>query len=311
MDAGMSALGRRGLLAGLLGLGASPLLAGRPVVRWVAVNGAELAVVEAGAGEPVLLVHGGLQDYRFWAGPMARLARRYRVIAYSRRNHFPNAVAADGLPDRAAESHAEDMAELLRQLGLARAHVVAHSAGAHAALFLASRHPAMVSALVVNEPPAAGLLLGDADGEALAKTFAAGLEPARAAFRAGEHDAGIRLFADAVGGPGGYARKSATERAMMRDNVLAHVADAVSPLPPARFTCAMAGVIAAPVLLTSGANSPVFFHRIVDAAARCIPAATRVDIPGAWHTVPAEAEAAFGEAVLAFLSSATVEGGKR
>src|SRR6185436_15433353 len=65
-------------------------------IKRIVVNGTELAYVETGRGAPVILVHGGLQDYRLWRRHLDVLGQRYRVIAYSRRNHFPNEVSASG-----------------------------------------------------------------------------------------------------------------------------------------------------------------------------------------------------------------------
>lgn len=55
----------------------------------VTIDGHEFAYVEQGQGDPVLLVHGGLQDYRYWQALQPELAHAYRVVAYSRRNRFP------------------------------------------------------------------------------------------------------------------------------------------------------------------------------------------------------------------------------
>lgn len=46
----------------------------------VSANGTEFAYVEMGQGEPVIFVHGGLQDYRMWQGHLAEFAERYRVV---------------------------------------------------------------------------------------------------------------------------------------------------------------------------------------------------------------------------------------
>jgi non-heme chloroperoxidase len=129
-------------------------------IKRVAVNGTELSYVEAGQGEPVIFVHGGLQDYRMWAAHLPKFAGRYRAIAYSRRNHFPNDVSPDGLPDAAADAHGEDLAAFVRALGLSKVRIVAHSSGAHTALFFAAKHPDMLISLALNEPPATGLLAG-------------------------------------------------------------------------------------------------------------------------------------------------------
>ena len=44
-------------------------------VKRVSANGTELSYSEAGRGEPVIFVHGGLQDYRMWAEHLPKLSR--------------------------------------------------------------------------------------------------------------------------------------------------------------------------------------------------------------------------------------------
>ena len=170
-------------------------------VKQVSINGVEIAYLDAGKGDPVVFVHGGLQDYRFWEELLPRFAQSFRVIAYSRRNHFPNAVSADDTPDGAGDIHGEDLAALVGALRLQRVHVVAHSSGAVTALFFAIKHPELVRTLALNEPPATGLLASAPDGAAVLREFGAGLGPAREAFRTGDLDRGVRLFVDGVGAP--------------------------------------------------------------------------------------------------------------
>ena len=133
-------------------------------LKRVSANGTVLAYVELGQGEPVIFVHGGLQDYRMWLQHLPKFAGRYRAIAYSRRNNYPNETSPDGVPDGAADVHGEDLAAFVRALGLSKVRIVAHSSGAHAALFFAASHPDMVVSLALNEPPAAGMLVGTENG---------------------------------------------------------------------------------------------------------------------------------------------------
>ena len=44
-------------------------------VKRVSANGTELSYVEAGQGEPVIFVHGGLQDHRMWAEHLPSLTK--------------------------------------------------------------------------------------------------------------------------------------------------------------------------------------------------------------------------------------------
>ena len=268
----------------------------------ISANGTELAYVEFGQGEPVIFVHGGLQDYRMWLGHLPKFAGRYRAIAYSRRNHYPNEVSPDGMPDGAADAHGEDLVAFVRALGLSKVRIVAHSSGAHAALFFAASHPDMVVSLALNEPPAAGLLVGTENGAETLKEFAAKLAPAREALRNGDTKNGIPLFVDGVGGPGAYDRRSAADKKMNSDNAASYVADATTKRPRAAFTCNMAKVIAAPVLLSDGERSSSFFFRIIDQLASCLPNSERIVVAGSSHTVPGENPDAYDQAVLAFLA---------
>ena len=87
---------------------------------------------------------------------MGPFGARYHAIAYSRRYDFPNRN-----PYRtgySAITDADDLAKLVRTLGVDRIVVIGHSYGAFAALFLAIRHPELVRAMVLAEAPAVSLL---------------------------------------------------------------------------------------------------------------------------------------------------------
>jgi pimeloyl-ACP methyl ester carboxylesterase len=271
-------------------------------VKRISANGTELAYVEAGQGEPIIFVHGGLQDYRMWSEHLAKFAGRYRAIAYSRRNHFPNDVSADGMPDGAADAHGEDLAAFVRALGLSRVRIAAHSSGAHAALFFAASHPEMIVSLALNEPPATGLLMGVPNTAGILKEWGSRQAPAREAVKAGDAKASIPLFVDAVGGPGAYERRSDADKKMNLDNVASYQADATTKRPRPVFTCEMAKAIRAPTLLSDGERSPKFFYLIMDQLESCLPNRERIAVAGSSHTVPSERPDAYSQAVLAFLS---------
>lgn len=46
------------------------------------VNGTDLEYTEQGAGEPVVFVHGGLNDLRAWNRQLPAFASTYRTVAY-------------------------------------------------------------------------------------------------------------------------------------------------------------------------------------------------------------------------------------
>lgn len=266
------------------------------------VGGERLAYLEAGTGEPLVLIHGGFQDYRMWLPFMPALARSHRAIAYSRRNHHPNRSDPRGTPDFAVDEHAHDLAGLVTTLGLGPVHLVGHSSGAWTTLFFASRYPQLVRSIVIVEPPAASLLTSSAEDQQALKAFMASLGQALAALKVRDDHSAVRLFADAVGGPGTFERRTAEQKAMMLDNIAAHVADATAQRQRPNFSCTMAQRINAPVLLVNGTRSPLFFHRISDRLADCLPNERRVAIASS-HTVPGENPSAFQRELLAFLQA--------
>jgi hypothetical protein len=122
------------------------------LIKKVRVNGVELHYLDKGSGIPVVLIHGGLGDYREWNPQIERISSHYRVIAYSRRYNYPN-NNAEIPPDHSAIVEARDLVALLDALKLERVHIVGYSYGALTALFFATEHPKRVRSLTMAEPP--------------------------------------------------------------------------------------------------------------------------------------------------------------
>jgi 2-hydroxy-6-oxonona-2,4-dienedioate hydrolase len=103
----------------------------------------------AGAGPPVLLVHGaggGFDQGMMIGAPFA--GRGYRVISMSRFGYLRTPLPADASAAAQADAHVC----LLDALGVERASIVGVSAGAPSALQVAVRHPARITALVLMVP---------------------------------------------------------------------------------------------------------------------------------------------------------------
>jgi pimeloyl-ACP methyl ester carboxylesterase len=114
------------------------------------VPGGRLAYVVRGAGRPVVLICGaGRHEVWDRGGALTALAAAHRVVAYDRRGW--GASSAPATPDYAR--HAEDAASLVRAVVGGPATVVGWSGGGNVALRLAVRHPDLVGALVLVEPP--------------------------------------------------------------------------------------------------------------------------------------------------------------
>jgi pimeloyl-ACP methyl ester carboxylesterase len=110
------------------------------------VNGLSLYYEEHGAGEPLVLLHGGLGAAELWAPVLPALAAGRRVIAVDLQGHGHTADA--DRPFR-AETMADDVAALIEHLGLEQADVMGYSLGGMVALRTAIQHPDRVRRLVL------------------------------------------------------------------------------------------------------------------------------------------------------------------
>ncbi|HEX2850109.1 MAG TPA: alpha/beta hydrolase [Acidimicrobiales bacterium] len=142
-------------------------------------DGGCLRVVEAGAGTPLVLLHGVSLSSLTWHYQVADLRDRYRVIAVDHRGHGESRAGAG---DWTISRLALDLRELLDALDLRGAVVVGHSMGGMVALRLAVDHAATVeerlAGLVLmstSAGPVHRLAAYDAVTRALARPAASGL----------------------------------------------------------------------------------------------------------------------------------------
>lgn len=106
--------------------------------------GRALYATEAGAGAPVILLHGITANGYVWAPIQAQLAEQFRVFAVDQRGHG----RSDAPAGYAAADYADDVIELIRALGCGPAVVVGHSLGARNAIAAAARAPESLRAIV-------------------------------------------------------------------------------------------------------------------------------------------------------------------
>jgi pimeloyl-ACP methyl ester carboxylesterase len=126
------------------------------------------ALYRAGAGEPLVLLHGFTGTWHHWRPVLGELAARYEVIAPTLAGHEggPPFDVSGPLTFAAGADHLE---RHLDELGIGRAHVVGNSLGGALALELAKRGRALT---VVALAPAGGWSDGDGEAQRLARFFA-------------------------------------------------------------------------------------------------------------------------------------------
>ena len=115
--------------------------------RWLHLaSGLRVHVAEAGAGEPVLLLHGWPQHWFEWRDVIPALAGEARLIAPDWRGTGWSDAPAGGYEK---ERMADDLFELLDALGLERVLVAAHDWGGWAAQLAAIRRPERFKRLLI------------------------------------------------------------------------------------------------------------------------------------------------------------------
>lgn len=160
-------------------------------------DGFDIAFIDEGAGDPVLLIHGFASSAKVnWIGPgwvKTLTEAGYRVIALDNRGHGRSTKSHDR-SDYHPAGMAADAATLLRHLEIGRAHVMGYSMGARIAAHMALHDPAMVATLVFG-----GLGIGMVEGVGDWDPIAEALLAPDPATITGARGRMFRAFADQTG----------------------------------------------------------------------------------------------------------------
>jgi len=241
-------------------------------------DGVDIAFLDEGQGEPIVLVHGFASTaqvnwvYPGWVATLTSAGRR--VIALDNRGHGASSKLYDPAAYHSARM-ADDVRALLDHLALGRADVMGYSMGARITAFFAHAHPTRLRRAVLG-----GLGIRLVDGVGLPESIADALEaptlsdvddPMGRTFRAFAEQtrSDLKALAACIRG---------SRQTLTRDQVAA---------------------IDAPVLVAVGSKDDVAGAAAPLAA--LLPHGRALDIPGRDHML-AVGDKVFKEAVLGFLS---------
>ena len=289
----------------------------RPEVAHVVVSSGRIGVAQIPqvgrrGADDVVMIHGLGANLGFWYAGAVEWFRRFgRVTLYDLPGHGDSDMPVAGY---SPAQLADGLAELLDQLAIARAHVVAHSFGGSVALAFAVRHPHRVKCLVLAdvrlwavEPPCpagegtarvqrlrdAGLTLADDRWDASVQVL---VELARLRIASDEPIAAIGEIV-----PGARALFSG-RRAARKWLKLVETTDAYAEMTdPAALSLAEIAQIEQPMLLVYGAHSSC--ARSAEAILAACKRARLQVVPEVGHFFPLTRPRLFARIALAFLRS--------
>jgi 3-oxoadipate enol-lactonase len=263
----------------------------------VRLQGRRLSYREAGAGEPLVLIHGFPMHAGLWEPQLRAVPRGWRFIAPDLRGFGAAAPVASGeapLP-RSMDEYAAELELLLDHLGLGRPVLGGLSMGGYVAFALMRRQPERFHALVLADTrPQADTEEGRAKRREMQKLARRG----GAAAMAGE------MVPKLLGADTRRERPELAET--VRALIEPHAPDALIAALEAMLTrpdstpdlpsirCPVLIIVGQQDVLTPPADSETMHH--------LVPESHLVVIPGAGHVPNLEQPDAFNAALAAFLS---------
>lgn len=252
-------------------------------MQTVTFDGAEVSYEDVGEGPPLLLVHSsgmGAQQFGRWLGP---LSAGRRVLAPDLPGY------GESTPIPAAEPFevgwdVEALVRVCEAAGVGSTAVFGHSFGGVVALELALAEPSLVSALVLYEPVAFGVLA--AKGERTLEDDLGGARFVDTFMDRGEGLAAwLERFIGYWNGQGAWGRLSPGARAMFERNAERAWAEVDAMVRDGGLQGGYEGLEVPTLLLRGDATTPAA-ARVTDVLARTMEAARVEVIDGAGHMGP-------------------------
>jgi pimeloyl-ACP methyl ester carboxylesterase len=255
----------------------------------IEIGGRQLHYVDQGeeGQQPIIFIHGGLDDYRCWQYQIDSFSKEYRTISYSRRFAYPNKWIGNVTQDNTIEENAKDLAELIKKLQLAPAHLVGASYGAFTALYCASKHPELAKTMVLNEPPIMEFLARShlKEDVELRQTFRTRvLIPTQDASRSGDFRKAAQVAIDGIMDIDNYFGQLPEEgKQLLMDNAKSLESELESTISTSYTIEDVKQVTTIPTLLVKGELSPKYFLRIIDILSDNMLNSEQIVIPNVSH----------------------------
>lgn len=266
-------------------------------LKSINVNNYPMAYREEGEGEPVVLVHGSMVDYRTWNVVLPELVKKHRVFAPSLRHYYPEKWDGKG-DDFSITQHASDVAAFVRALKLSAVKLVGHSRGGAVALTVARLHPDVIRSLVLMDASGLeSLLPKTTEGQSAAQGGMLMRKEVREKLDAGDKEKAAEIFLEfAV--PGMWATLPPERKAVLYDNIGTGVVVESRP----DITCSDISKFSFPVNFITAEKSPKRYSEMFAAMRACKNLPEPVVISKAGHAMHVQNTKEFNAALLDILT---------
>ena len=260
------------------------------------LSGVRVHYEVAGAGHPVIFLHGHAIDSRLWRGQIGPIARSYTVITYDLRGHGDSDAPATGY---SRTHYAEELQGLIKHLGVTRPSLVGHSLGGGVAMEYALSNPGRLSALVLVD---SGL-----DGFSYSGSFSGAVLKQRALLR--QEGVSRKFVRAAMVSPLFAGVRKQPELQGLVKTMLSGWSGA-SWLDGTEYPAAAAshlqrlGSLRLPTLVVVGESDLPGFHEVANELTKRILVVRTAIVPEAGHLAPLESPEAFNDILLDFLGGA-------
>ena len=234
------------------------------------VNGIEMYYATYGAGDPVLLIHGGLGHADIWSYQVADLMKDHLVIVADSRGHGRSSRTEEPF---GYDLMASDYLALLDYLKIDKVDLVGWSDGGIIGLDIAMSHPERLDHLYAQA----------------ANITTDGVDPSVA------EDAVFNAYIERMAGD--YAKMSPTPDQF--DGFVAQIGEMWATQP--NWTDAQVSAIAVPVAVVAGDHDEAILRPHTEKIAALIPGSTLVILPEASHFAMLQAPEEYTASVRAFI----------
>lgn len=272
---------------------------GMPEPTLLDAAGTSFPLVKAGAGAPILFVHGAWADLRIWCGVWQQVARTYEFLAVTQR-HF-GCHNWSGEPAFARAIHTQDLIGLIKVLNKPM-HLVGWSYAGAILLKTAGELPELVRSVTIYEPSYESEAMPvESDLRQARKTFWQELEPAYDMVQSGDPENGMRRGCEVVFGlgRGNFATLAPQFQQVFLENVHTMLPDLEAPtaLP---LTATELAAVTCPALIIQGEQTHDQYKIMADSTVASLPHASGDVFNGVGHGGPVQIPNKFAETVLNF-----------